>query len=238
MSTDVQGAALEMRDIRLELGRTGDETVVFELPELIVAPGERLALTGPSGCGKSTLLHLVSGLLRPDTGSVRVLGEDPFALSQPDLDRFRGTHLGFIFQTFQLLGAFSALENVRIGLRFGRGLPKPEQRDRAAALLERVGLGKRLGVRPDRLSVGERQRVAIARALSNRPKIILADEPTGALDPATGDAVFDLLSEVCEEEGCALLFVTHDLGLAGRLPRQFDCRDLVAHETRASTAAA
>ena len=232
MSTEGEPAALEARDVSLELGQTGGETVVFRLPQLEVARGERLAFTGPSGCGKSTLLHLVSGLLRPQAGSIRVLGEDPSAFRHAELDRFRGAHLGFIFQTFQLLGAFTAVENVRIGLRFGRGLPKREQRDRAATLLQRVGLGRRLHVRPHRLSVGERQRVAIARALANTPRIILADEPTGALDPATGDAVFDLLDEVCAEQGCALLFVTHDQRLAERLPRQFDCRGLVAHEGR------
>ena len=233
MSTDDDSdLALDGRGVRLTLGHSGTERVVFHLPELQLKAGERLALTGPSGCGKSTLLHLVSGLLRPDEGTLRVLGTDPFSLSQPALDRFRGRNLGFIFQTFQLLGAFSALENVRLGLRFGRGLPRGEQRARAEALLQRVGLERRLHVRPHRLSVGERQRVAIARALANRPRLLLADEPTGSLDPSTGEAVFTLLNEVCEEEGCALLFVTHDLALAERLPRRFDCRDLVTHESK------
>lgn len=235
MSTDAESAAteyaLEGRDLRLALGRSGSERVVFHLPELLLAPGERLALTGPSGCGKSTLLHLVSGLLQPDRGTLRVLGTDPCSLSQPALDRFRGRHLGFIFQTFQLLGAFTALENVRLGLRFGRAVPRREQRSRAEALLRRVGLERRLHMRPHRLSVGERQRVAIARALANRPRLLLADEPTGSLDPSTGEAIFNLLNEVCEEEGCGLLFVTHDLSLAARLPRRFDCRNLVKHES-------
>ena len=108
---------LQLCDLRLTLGRSGGESVVFQLPELSVAPGERIALTGPSGCGKSTLLHLVSGLLRPEQGTVEVLGADLLSLSQSALDRFRGTNLGFIFQTFHLLGAFTALENVLIGLR-------------------------------------------------------------------------------------------------------------------------
>lgn len=235
MSTDREWEGgepvLELGNIRLELGRAGPQTVVFSLPGLVVNGGERLALTGPSGCGKSTLLHLVSGLLRPDSGTIEVLGRDPRRLRQPDLDRFRGTHLGFVFQTFQLLGAFTALENVRIGLRFGRTVPRHFQRDRAVALLERVGLGRRMHLPPRRLSVGERQRVAIARAIANRPRLLLADEPTGALDPATGDGIFSLLEEVCEEDSCALLLVTHDESLAGRLPRRFDCRGLVTHET-------
>ena len=231
-------SALEMRDVRLKLGSTGSASVVFQLPELTVAEGDRVALTGPSGCGKSTLLHLVSGLLRPDTGSLRVLGTDPTKLRQPALDRFRGTNLGFIFQTFQLLGAFTALENVRVGLRFGRAIPRREQKERATQLLERVGLGNRLHIRPHKLSVGERQRVAIARALANRPKLLLADEPTGSLDPETGDSVFSLLNEISDEEGCALLFVTHDLGLVSRLPRQFDCRELVTHESLSPSSSA
>ena len=238
MSTeDDRGLALDARDVRLTLGRSGGERVVFRLPALQLKAGERLALTGPSGCGKSTLLHLVSGLLQPDEGSLRVLGTDPFSLSQPALDRFRGKNLGFIFQTFQLLGAFTALENVRLGLRFGRGIPRAEQRARAEALLERVGLDRRFHSRPHRMSVGERQRVAIARALANRPRLLLADEPTGSLDPATGSEIFTLLNEVCAEEGCALLFVTHDLSLAGQFPRQFDCRELVSQESNEPVAA-
>ncbi len=232
MSTnhDTQASAVEIRNLSLELGTNGKDAVVFRLPELTAGKGERLALTGPSGCGKSTLLHLVSGLLQPNAGSLRVLGTDPSSLAQPALDRFRGANLGFIFQTFQLLGAFNALENVLIGLRFGRGIRRGGERERAVSLLKRVGLENRLHARPGTMSVGERQRVAIARALANQPKLLLADEPTGALDLQTGDDVFELLDEVCAEEKCALLLVTHDEGLAARLPRRFDCRALITHE--------
>ena len=137
--------------------------------------------------------------------------------------------MGFVFQSFNLLDGFSALENVLVGLRFGRSCPHGEKRARAVALLERVGLQRRLDSLPGRMSVGERQRVAIARALANRPAILLADEPTGALDPATAADVFGLIRNVCEEERCALILVTHDLDLAVQLPRQVDCRGLIRH---------
>lgn len=137
--------------------------------------------------------------------------------------------MGFVFQSFNLLDSFSALENVVIGMRFGRALPHRERHAAAVALLERVGLQRRLHSRPVRLSMGERQRVAIARAIANRPGLLLADEPTGALDPATAQEVFGLIRDVCRESGCALVLVTHDLELAGQLPGQFDCRGLVRH---------
>ncbi len=137
--------------------------------------------------------------------------------------------MGFIFQTFNLLDTFSALENVMIGMRFGRTSSKGRHKERAARLLERVGLQRRLHTRPAHLSVGERQRVAIARAIANQPTLLLADEPTGALDPATASDVFMLIRDVCQEEKCALLMVTHDLNLAMQLPRQVDCHDLVGH---------
>lgn len=137
--------------------------------------------------------------------------------------------MGFIFQSFNLLDSFSALENVMIGMRFGRAYHGAEQQRRATALLDRVGLLRRLHTRPGRLSVGERQRVAIARAIANRPALLLADEPTGALDPTTAEDVFALIREICREEQCALMLVTHDLDLAAKLPRQIDCRGFVTH---------
>jgi ABC-type lipoprotein export system ATPase subunit len=219
--------AVEMRGVRVTLGQAGGRMVQAAVEELVVASGERLALTGPSGCGKSTLLNLVSGLLRPDAGAVKVLDTELGGLSVPGLDDFRGRHLGIVWQSFNLLESFSAMENVLIGMRFGRWGKGGERRARATALLERVGLSHRLSARPGSLSIGERQRVAIARALASEPRIILADEPTGSLDPATAEEIFALLTEVCVERGCTLLLVTHDHDLAKRLDRQFDCRGIV-----------
>ena len=222
-------AAVELRDCQLHLGTSAKEIVAFQLGHFSVGAGEEIALTGPSGCGKSTLLNLIAGLRRPDTGSIVVQGTDLKSLSASKLDAFRGRTMGFVFQSFNLLDRFSALENVLVGLRFGRSCPAGERRARALALLERVGLQRRLDSLPGRMSVGERQRVAIARALANRPAILLADEPTGALDSVTAEDIFGLIRGVCEEEGCALVLVTHDHDLAARLPRQLDCRGLIRH---------
>ena len=221
--------AVEVQDCRLRLGSVGVEDIVFQLSEFCVGQDEQVALTGPSGCGKSTLLNLVAGLRKPDTGKINVQGTDLGRLSPSNLDTFRGRTMGFIFQSFNLLDTFSALENVMIGMRFGRAYPSAKYKERAVALLERVGLQRRLHIRPTRLSVGERQRVAIARAIANQPALLLADEPTGALDPATASEVFMLIRDVCQEEKCALLLVTHDLNLAMQLPRQVDCLNLVKH---------
>ena len=222
-------AAVEIRECRLRLGMAGTEVVSFQLDALRIEAGEEVALTGPSGCGKSTLLNLIAGLRRPDAGSIVVQGTALERLSASQLDTFRGRTMGFVFQTFNLLESFSAVENVMVGMRFGRARPHGERQACAAALLQRVGLQRRLQARPGRLSVGERQRVAIARAIGNRPALLLADEPTGALDPATSAVVFQLIREVCREEQCALLLVTHDLDLAAQLPRQVDCRGLIRH---------
>jgi putative ABC transport system ATP-binding protein len=201
--------------------------VVFQCPAFHAEPGARMALWGPSGCGKSTLLNLISGLLRPHAGEIVVDGVDITKLSEAQLDEFRGERFGFIFQTFNLLAPFTAIQNVMIGMRFADVVPAREWRDRAAAMLKRVGLEHRLNARPGTLSVGERQRVAIARALVNRPRVIAADEPTGSLDPKSAAAVMDLLLELCEEEKVTLLLVTHDRAIADRLPAMFSCYDLV-----------
>lgn len=226
--------AVEIKNCRKRLGRSGLAQVVFELEKFRLSQESWLALTGPSGCGKSTFLNLLAGMIRPDSGEIKVFGEPITTLSNAALDRYRGKTIGFIFQSFNLLDAFNAEENVALGMRFGHAR---EGRARARDLLSRVGLSHRMKSRPSRLSVGERQRVSIARALANRPKLLLADEPTGALDPTTADSVFDLIMELCEEERCALLFVTHDMELANRLPGSFDCRGLIAHrEGSAATA--
>jgi ABC-type lipoprotein export system ATPase subunit len=190
-----------------------------------------MALWGPSGCGKSTMLNLISGLLRPHEGVVTVDGVEIQALSEGALDQFRGERLGFIFQTFNLLAPFTALQNVMLGMRFSDTRPKPEWKTRAAYLLERVGLKHRLNSKPSTMSVGERQRVAIARALANHQKIVVADEPTGSLDPKTSNEVMDLLLEMCREENVSLLVVTHEQDIAARLPERFECYGLVKDVT-------
>jgi ABC-type lipoprotein export system ATPase subunit len=189
--------------------------------------GEKLALWGPSGCGKSTLLNLVSGLLRPDDGVVEVAGKQVHKLSQGGLDRYRSEHIGFVFQTFNLLTPFTALQNVLLGMRFSETLPSREWKGRATELLERVGLAHRLHAKPTTLSVGEQQRVAIARALANKQQVVVADEPTGSLDPKTSNEVMDLLLEMCGEENVTLLLVTHEEDIANRLERRFECHGLV-----------
>ena len=218
---------ISLHGVSLRLGGANRAAAVqFSLARFEVAEGETVALTGPSGCGKSTLLNLIAGLRRADEGRVEVDGVDLASLNSARLDRYRGSHCGMVHQTFHLLAPFTAVENVAVGLRFGarrrRGL-----RARAEEVLDRVGLGDRLGARPHELSVGERQRVAIARALAGDAPLLLADEPTGSLDPETGREVFALLRRVAEEDGRTLVMVTHDLALAAELPRTFDCSGLV-----------
>ena len=218
---------IRLNQVFLRLGKAVHaSSVEFDLPLFEAASGETIALTGPSGCGKSTLLNLVAGLRRPDRGEVIVDGADLAGMSTERLDRHRGVHCGMVFQSFHLLAPFSAVENVAIGLRFGARKPL-NAGQRASEVLRRVGLGDRLHARPAELSVGERQRVAIARAIAGDAPILLADEPTGSLDPDTGREIFSLLREVASENGRTLLMVTHDSELASELPINFDCSGLV-----------
>ena len=208
---------------RLSLG----PGVAFSCDAFHAPAGAHIALWGPSGCGKSTMLNIISGLLRPDEGVVRVDGQEIQNLSEGQLDRFRGDRVGFIFQTFNLLAPFTALQNVILGMRFSDTLPPSQWKPRASELLERVGLAHRLVSKPNTLSVGEQQRVAIARALANKARLVVADEPTGSLDPKTSATVMELLLEMCREEQVTLLLVTHDSGIADQLPECFDCTGLV-----------
>ena len=225
---------IRLNKVSLRLGKTDrSSSVQFQLAAFEVGKGEMIALTGPSGCGKSTLLNIVSGLRGADKGEVAVAGVDLMTLSPAQLDRHRGTHCGMIFQTFHLLAPFTALENVSIGLRFGaRNHANPKKR--AIEVLNRVGLGDRLDARPAELSVGQRQRVAIARAIAGNACILLADEPTGALDPKTGQEIFHLLKEIADEDNRTLLMVTHDASLASKMPRTFDCSGLIDYKQSSS----
>jgi putative ABC transport system ATP-binding protein len=192
--------------------------------DLTIARGEFVGLVGPSGSGKSTVLNLIGGLDRPTSGQVWIDGTELGGSDEKTLTRHRRQHVGFVFQSFNLLPRLTAEENVALPLMFS-GVPEKERRARARALLERVGLGARLTHRPTQLSGGEQQRVAIARALVGRPALLLADEPTGNLDTATGAEIMHLLRELNQEQGLTLLVVTHDPEVAAFANRIVKLRD-------------
>ena len=193
----------------------GTPLPILDIPEFHVGAGEQVVLMGRSGCGKTTLLHVIAGIARPDSGTVRIDNIDITRLSEAGRDRFRADKLGYVFQTFNLLPGFSALENVLLGMAFGG---KPDA-GRARNLLERVGLKHRMTHRPPMLSVGEQQRVAVARALANRPKLLLADEPTANVDSGHQKQIVDLIRDTCREENVALLLVTHTPEVSAQFSR-------------------
>ncbi|MDA7980349.1 MAG: ABC transporter ATP-binding protein [Pirellulales bacterium] len=194
----------------------GTKIGILDVPRFEMAKGEQMVLIGPSGCGKTTLLHVIAGIRRPDSGSVEVAGLDITQLPEAGCDRFRADNIGYVFQTFNLLPAFTALENVVLGMRFGR---KNRDPSRARQLLDRVGLAYRMDHKPGTMSVGEQQRVALARALANLPRLLLADEPTANVDPANKNSIVNLLTETCREEEITLLVVTHDMVVSERFQR-------------------
>lgn len=209
-------AAIEARALSKRVADAAGELTILDGVDLCVRAGETLAIVGASGSGKSTLLGLLAGLDTPTAGSISLDGSDLSCMDEDGRAAFRQRHLGFVFQSFQLLPHFNALENVMLPLEL-RG--DRNARDRAARMLERVGLSARLRHYPKYLSGGEQQRVALARAFVTEPPLLLADEPTGSLDAASGEAVIDLMFELNRERGSTLVLVTHDRGVAARCGR-------------------
>lgn len=204
--------------------RLGDETLhALDTVDCTVETGEFVAITGPSGSGKSTLANIIGGLDRPTSGSVVIDGQDLSEVRDRQLSDYRNRHIGFVFQSFNLQGSQTALENVMLPLVFARMKPA-ERKARAKECLEAVGLGDRLKHKPSQLSGGQRQRVAIARALAVRPSIILADEPTGNLDSARGEEIMKLLKDL-NKQGITLVVITHDMAIARQADRIIQMKD-------------
>jgi putative ABC transport system ATP-binding protein len=207
----------------------GSAVPVLDVPAFAVEPGEQVALIGSSGSGKTTLLHTIAGIVTPDSGRVLVtdgqtnVPVDVAALGEADRDAFRGRSMGYVFQTHHLLQGYTALENVLLGMSFSG---KAADKQWAEHLLVEVGMKERLNYLPRKLSVGQQQRVAIARALANRPRLVLADEPTGALDSSTAQVAIDLIRKLCSEVSSSLLVVTHDRAIAGQLSRVVDLAEI------------
>ena len=214
---------IEVSNLKVTFETPGETIDVLEGLDFSVSDGQAAAVVGPSGSGKTTLLNVLGALLPPTTGTVLVGGTDVSTLDEDAAARFRNRELGFVFQQHHLLPQLTVMENVLVP-RLAGGWQESEEatRDRATALLEKVGLGHRLSHRPGELSGGEKQRTAVARALINQPRVVLADEPTGALDGETGTKVADLLLEMQREQGVTLVVVTHDLALAQRIGGVFD----------------
>ena len=213
---------IDLADVRLSLGEGSARTEILNGASLRLMPGESAALLGPSGSGKSSLLAVAAGLERASGGTALLLGEDMAALDEDALARLRGRGVGIVLQAFHLLPTMTALENVAVPLELAGAV---DARDRATAELKAVGLDHRLGHYPAQLSGGEQQRVAIARATAPRPKLLLADEPTGNLDAATGAAIIDLLFERASAAGAGLLVITHDPAIAARAGRTLRMAD-------------
>ncbi|MFO0915467.1 MAG: ABC transporter ATP-binding protein [Pirellulales bacterium] len=194
----------------------GSRLPILDVPLLRLDQGEQVVLIGKSGGGKTTLLHIIAGITRPDSGQVLINGVDTARLSEVGRDRFRAENIGYVFQTFNLLSGFSALENVLLGMTFSR---RGADRARARDLLDRVGLAGRIHHKPGQMSVGEQQRTAVARALANRPRLLLADEPTANIDPRHQQVVIDMIRQQCQSENVTLLLVTHAMEVASQFAR-------------------
>jgi putative ABC transport system ATP-binding protein len=209
-------AMLDIRDLKKSYDSPeGERLVVIDVPGFQLGAGEQVALQGSSGSGKTTLLNLIAGILKGDSGTISIDGREITSLSEAQRDEFRARNLSYVFQTFNLLQGYTALDNVILGMMFG---PGPDAAY-ARSLLERVGLADRMNYKPRQLSVGQQQRVALARALANRPKLVLADEPTGNLDHVRAAEALKLLRDACREGGAALLLVSHDRDILASFER-------------------
>ncbi|SFZ86561.1 putative ABC transport system ATP-binding protein [Devosia enhydra] len=211
---------ITVKDVDYTLDVAGRPLNILRKINLIVQPAEVVAIVGPSGSGKTSLLMLLAGLERATGGAVTVAGENLGSLSEDELAVFRRKTLGIVFQSFHLIPSLSALDNVGLAMEIASpGMPLAKTREAAAAALAAVGLGDRLDHRPSALSGGEQQRVGLARAMVARPKLLLADEPTGNLDQKTGEKVIDLMFGLARKQGTAVVLITHDPGLADRADR-------------------
>lgn len=200
----------------------GEAHTVLDVPEFTLDAGQHVALRGASGTGKTTFLNCIAGILRPDQGDIELAGQNIAVASEGHRDQLRARHIGYIFQTFNLLEGYTCLENVLLGMSFS-GQAKIQA---AAAILKRVGLSDRMDYRPSELSVGQQQRVAVARALANRPQLVLADEPTGNLDPQNAREALQLIREVCKENQAALLLVSHDQAVLDQFEDSLDLAEI------------
>jgi putative ABC transport system ATP-binding protein len=214
--------------VKRYVGPDGSVVPVIDIRHFEIADGEQVAMIGTSGSGKTTLLHMIAGILAPDEGKIVFTdahgdATDLALLGEAQRDVFRGRNIGYIFQTHHLLPGFTAIENVLLGMSFTGRAADPSW---ARHLLKEVGLSERLDYKPAKLSVGQQQRVAVARALANRPQLVLADEPTGALDVNNSQQVLDLIRKLCGEINASLLLVSHDLNIARQLPRVVSLAEL------------
>ena len=208
---------LNLKDVKKQyIEPNGEILTILDIADFQVATGEQMVLLGRSGCGKTTLLYVIAGISRADTGKVMIDNLDIQRLSESGRDCYRAEKIGYVFQTFNLLPGFSALENVMLGMTFAR---QRKNAQHAKRLLTRVGLGHRMTHKPTAMSVGEQQRVAVARALANRPKLLLADEPTANVDPGNQKQIVELIRETCSEENVTLVMVTHAMEVASQFSR-------------------
>jgi putative ABC transport system ATP-binding protein len=214
---------IKLNNVRKDYRSGNNTTTIVDVDELNISAGEKVAIVGASGSGKTTLLNLLSGLVVADSGQIVIDGQEITTLSESGRDRFRANNIGYLFQNFHLLDGYSALENVELGMLFASGAVKSQ---RAAEQLTKLGLGERLHHQPSELSIGQQARVALARATVNNPKIILADEPTGALDSSSAREALDLLFEQSASHDSTLICVTHDKSVAANFDRILDMGQL------------
>ena len=220
---------VDLYNLKVAFDMQGDSLTILDIPCWRMDKGKQIAIFGPSGCGKSTLLHAIAGLLAPSTGSIVVCGTNLANLSEARRDAFRARHIGYIFQNFNLLQGYSALENVLMGMTFSSLKPDNAL---ASRLLDEMGLSKRMRHLPSEMSIGEQQRVSIARALAKRPDLILADEPTGSLDPVRTGEVVAILRDSCRRHACSLLVVSHEESVVGAFDERVSFLELNQAFTR------